>query len=73
MKTANQQKRAKKRQLAHRRDRNARTLNYTLPAPAVLPDLRDDTVFREQLAQAARRERSSRWSNFRHFLYQLIP
>lgn len=72
MRTANKRKTTKKRQFARRRPQGAPRMQYTLPARAVLPDLSDDDVFREQLAQAVRRERNSRWSNMRHFLHQLF-
>lgn len=59
--------------LARRRRRSvARPVFYSPPQPVTLPDWNDESVFRAYRDAAERRERESRRSRIRNFLYHLV-
>lgn len=73
MKTKAQRNRAKQR-LARRRGYPTATkrVPYSLPMPVILPDWTDEGTLREYREVAERRERESRRSRIKNFLYHLL-
>ena len=72
MTTATKRRLAKQKLARRHRNKTVdKPVTYSLPTPIVLPDWNDESVFREYLDAAERRERDSRRSRLRNFLYHL--
>ncbi|MDQ1058160.1 hypothetical protein QFZ23_002061 [Arthrobacter globiformis] len=67
-------RRIAKQKLARRRASKApvKLVPYSLPEPVILPDWNDEGIFRKYRDAAERRERESRRSRVRNFLYHLM-
>lgn len=72
MKITAKRKTAKQKLARRRRNATPKPVLYSLPEPVTLPDWSDERVFRAYRDAAERRERESRRSRLRNFLYHLM-